>query len=453
MKAMDRVSRGKGFRGLLDYLSGRDDPKAPPGRLIGGSMAAVTVARLASEYRAVAKLRPDIKKPVWHQALRLPAGDVASDERWNEIVHEYLRLLGLDPDKFQYTVWIHDDEGAVHIAANRVAPDGVVYLGQNENLKSTRITQSLEKSFGLTVTKGPDYDWSKPTPGVTPKPTPALRRKPKHGEQQVIEQTGLLSARQQLQEILDAALLDKPSLLQFVQRLAAWNVCAIPNLASTGTMNGFSFLLDGVRFKASGLGSLYRWSELKHHLAHHAGQDRRLLERLRDSKGMDVPNESAPIMRPASPAPKPSPWTIARARTEIETLISAVLETRDRNHVLDTWDVAVGPESQWIEFTTGHHRVVAYADRIEAANGDDDEIAVMLDLARLRGWTRLTFSGDARFKLAAMTVALQGGFDVTVIGEADTSLLNQARRSLVEPMPPHSDIPVPPPSRPRAPRP
>ena len=306
---MDRVSRGKGFRGLLDYLLDRDGEAPTPGRLIGGNMAGETVSRLATEYRAVANLRPDIEKPVWHQALRLPAGESLPDERWNEVVREYLRILGLDPDRFQYTVWCHDDEGAVHIAANRVAPDGSVYLGQNENLKSTRITQFLEKTFGLTKTKGPEYDWSTPKPQAIPKPTPPSRRKPKKGERQVIERSGEQSVRVRLQEILDAALLDRPSLLEFLQRLAAWNVRAIPNLASTGTMNGFSFSLDGVAMKASTLGARYRWGELQSALAYHPERDRRLLERLRDTKGEDVPVDGPPRLIPLMGAPEAPPTT------------------------------------------------------------------------------------------------------------------------------------------------
>ena len=162
MKAMDRVSRGKGFRGLLDYLLGRDGEAPMPGRLIGGNMAGKTPKKLAAEYHTIANQRPDIERPVWHQALRLPVGETLSDDRWNEIVREYLRILGLDPDKFQYTVWSHDDERAVHIAANRVAPNASVYLGQNENLKSTRATQSLERWFGLTITKGPEMTGPRP---------------------------------------------------------------------------------------------------------------------------------------------------------------------------------------------------------------------------------------------------------------------------------------------------
>lgn len=428
MKAMDRVSRGKGFRGLLDYLLGRDGEAPMPGRLIGGNMAGKTPKILAAEYHAIANQRPDIERPVWHQALRLPVGETLSDERWNEIVREYLRILGLDPDKFQYTVWSHDDERAVHIAANRVAPNASVYLGQNENLKSTRATQSLERWFGLTITKGPEYDWSAPKPTVTPKPTPASRRKPRKGERQVIEQTGELSVRQQLQEILDAALLDRPSLHTFVQRLAAWNVRVIPNLASTGRMNGFSFSLDSVAMKASDLGSRYRWGELQKTLAFHAEHDRPLLERLHESSGQDVPTRAAPTVRCSTPAPSPFLWTAPAARTAIETLQKAILDTNGETHLLDYWEMEVGPEGRWLALTARNRRVIAYEDRVECGTGDDAEVTAMLVVARLKGWDKLTISGSPRFKLLAMTRALGEGFNVVVATDDDRKCLDRANR-------------------------
>lgn len=428
MKAMDKVSRGKSFRGLLGYLRDRDGEAAAPGRLIGGNMAGETVGRLAAEYRAVANLRPDIAKPVWHQALRLPADESLTDERWNEVVREYLRILGLYPERFQYTLWIHDDERAVHIAANRVAPDGSVYLGQNENLRSTRATRSLEKWFGLTVTKGPEYNWSNAAPNVVPKPTPAPRRKPRKGERQVIERSGEPSVRQILQEILDAALLDRPSLLEFVRRLDSRNVRAIPNLASTGTMNGFSFSRDGINMKASSLGALYKWAELQQVLAYHPEHDRQLLERLRVSAGEDVPAERGPmLLRPVS-APSPRPKSRQAVRDDIEALHRAILDASDTTHLLDYWTMATDAAGQWLELTAGHRRVVAYADRIEATTGDADEIRAMLVLCRLRGWNQLAISGSAGFKLAAMTAALREGFDVAVGSDEDKGLLERARR-------------------------
>ena len=55
-----------------------------------------------------------------------------------------------------------------------------------------------------------------------------------------------------------------------------------PNLAKTGRLNGFSFDLDGVSFKASNLGDAYKWSTLqKRGVSYDPARDRAALERSR----------------------------------------------------------------------------------------------------------------------------------------------------------------------------
>ncbi len=66
---------------------------------------------------------------------------------------------------------------------------------------------------------------------------------------------GELSPKSVVQEALEALLVDKPSTTDFVMQLAANNIKALPNIASTGKMNGFSFEYPGHCFrKASQLG-------------------------------------------------------------------------------------------------------------------------------------------------------------------------------------------------------
>lgn len=68
MKA--KITRGKSFRGLLNYLldHGR-------GEVIGGNMASADKIELSLEFGCIRGLRPDIAKPVWHCSLSLPPGD------------------------------------------------------------------------------------------------------------------------------------------------------------------------------------------------------------------------------------------------------------------------------------------------------------------------------------------------------------------------------------------
>jgi hypothetical protein len=48
-----------------------------------------------------------------------------------------------------------------------------------------------------------------------------------------------------------------------MQQLADQKIKAVPNRASTGRMNGFSFEYNNVSFKASQLGKKYSWKNLE----------------------------------------------------------------------------------------------------------------------------------------------------------------------------------------------
>src|SRR5690606_29736898 len=85
--------------------------------------------------------------------------------------------------------------------------------------------------------------------------------------------------RQKLQRIIDEAKADRPSAIQFAERLEAAGVTAVANLASTGKLNGFSFELDGIAFKGSQLGKAYGWGQLSKEVTYEQDTDRQALER------------------------------------------------------------------------------------------------------------------------------------------------------------------------------
>src|SRR5690606_995936 len=159
MKGMQKISRGAGFRGALDYAQDRDSPEAERGVLIGGNMSGQDAKTLASEFGLSRALRPDIEKPVWHNALRLPAGERITPDKFVQVADDYMTRMGFS-DQHQRCYWLHDDaEGQhIHIVASRVGLDGSVYLGKNENLKSTRHIAALEEAHGLRMTQGVKLD-------------------------------------------------------------------------------------------------------------------------------------------------------------------------------------------------------------------------------------------------------------------------------------------------------
>lgn len=293
---MNKIIRGYTFKSVLLYCEGRGDKKhqvdgdgdLPDGRLIGGNMAGRTVQQLMNEFIVARKLRPDIEKATWHNSLRLPLGDKIIDEKWDEIALDYMRRMGFT-DSHMHCVWKHDDEEGVHIVACRIGLDGSVFLGQNENLKSTIVIQDLEKAHGLQITKGPDYD---PESGKLVMPDV---RKLKKAEIEMAFRTGKEPGKQILQRLLDEAVPDSPTLLQLAERLDSAGVVVRANLASTGTFNGFSFEIDGIVFKGSALGKGYSWKGLQAKgVTYEQNRDGPGLQRFRAQTSPDPDSGGAP---------------------------------------------------------------------------------------------------------------------------------------------------------------
>lgn len=257
MKGMRKIKRGKGFRGATSYAINRE-PGDEPGQIIGGNMSSSTPKKLAAEFGVSRKLRPDIEKPVWHNSLRLPKGEHIPPEKLVVIADEYMKKMGFT-DMHQRLYVMHDDPDGqhVHIVASRVSLNGSVYLGRNENLESTRHIQALEREHNLIITKGPALKDGKV---VMPD-----KKRPKQGEDEMALATGKRPARSQLQDLVDNALKTPCTAVEFVKRLNLAGVEVRPNIASTGTMNGFSFKLKrgGVPFTGSKLGDIYKWEKLQ----------------------------------------------------------------------------------------------------------------------------------------------------------------------------------------------
>lgn len=284
MKGMRKISRGTGFSGVLAYCLEGEKGEIGHGKLIGGTMAGTTKIKLSSEFRAVSALRPDIEKPVWHSSLRMPKGEDVTDDKWREIIVDYMEAMGW-PASVQYAAFKHTDEH-VHIVANRVLIDSTVYLGQNENLKSTRVIGELEKRHGLTLTKGPDVDENGKI--VMPE-TSALKKR----EIEKALRTGDKPARLVLQDLVRDAMKNRPSVVQFMERLEVAGVDVLPNIASTGRMNGFSFRYGGLKFSGSELGTAFKWSALQKEVSYDEDRDSKELAGRRDAEQRRRENDAA----------------------------------------------------------------------------------------------------------------------------------------------------------------
>ncbi|MDC9818493.1 relaxase/mobilization nuclease domain-containing protein [Pectobacterium polonicum] len=293
MKGMQKIRRGKGFAGVVLYaLKPGSHHKCTP-YVIGGNMLGDIAGDLIAEFNTTKTLRQDVVKPVWHNSLRLPKSEALTDAQWSEIADDYMSRMGFSETHLRCYV-LHDDEAGqhIHIIASRIdLTNGTLYLGKNENLISTRIIQQLECDYSLTRTKGPELVASpSPSPaspfppslsrksppqkpmGATPKP-----KKLSRNEAMMERYKGELSPKSVIQEALEELLAGKPSMTEFVTQLVARNITVVPNIASTGKMNGFSFEYQGIAFKASQLGKGYSWSALQNRLDYQPERDNAFL--------------------------------------------------------------------------------------------------------------------------------------------------------------------------------
>ncbi|ELU2380446.1 relaxase/mobilization nuclease domain-containing protein, partial [Salmonella enterica subsp. enterica serovar Senftenberg] len=220
------------------------------------------------------------KKPVFHAFLSLPKNEHLTDERWQEIAKDYLKEMNIDIEKHQYICVRHNDTDKehIHIVANRVGLDGSVWLGQHSAFNTIAACERLEIKHGLTITKGlqgQKSDVSAPTKAEIEQ---ALRK-------------GEKPARIVLQNALQAAMVGKPDLETFIDRLQAVGIDPAFNVASTGNVAGVSFGIKNneknIYFKGSQLGKKYSWNTIKGKVKYDKNRDDELIRRFAARKTDD----------------------------------------------------------------------------------------------------------------------------------------------------------------------
>jgi hypothetical protein len=311
MKA--KIVRGQSFAGVLRYvLDVKPRQNATKHAVIvGGNTAGRDQQQLLAEFQYASQQRPDIQKPVWHASLSLPQAERLDDATWRQVTDRFMQQMGFLPEH-PFVVVRHQDTDFdhVHIVACRVSMLGKVWLGQWEARQAIGITQQLEQDFQLTQTKGlknkKSIDISvlhdQPLDNQSLDSQPQGHQPPAcltSAEIQRSIRTGQAPVRQVLQQLIQQALTQPSwsgvvsaapsahtpiSAITFCQRLQRLNVQVEPNIApSTGRLNGFSFMYQGIAFKGSQVG--YSLNTLiKHGLHYDPAQDAARLRCLTDQR-------------------------------------------------------------------------------------------------------------------------------------------------------------------------
>lgn len=245
------IHKGRGFRGVLNYVFG---PGKSP-EIVGGNMYGTDPRALAHEFGEWRELRPGLGRAVFHSSLSLPHGpsgrEELNDARWREVAERYLEHLGYGRSPFVVVRHRDTEHDHVHIIAARIGADGRAVADSNDFRRGEEILRQLEREYGLTqVRSAREADRAALAPG----------------EMRQLERKGEVSARLRLQDLIERAAADRPSMTTFLARLRDAGVEVTPRVATTGHVSGVSYGLDGSSFRGSALGRAYSWRGLQERL-------------------------------------------------------------------------------------------------------------------------------------------------------------------------------------------
>jgi hypothetical protein len=237
--------KGSSFYGVLKYMEKKVENGV--GKYLHANMYGHNPVELNKEFELVQSLRPNVKKAVYHVSINLSPEENLTDDQFKDIADKYLTEMGFDSNQFVAYRHFDRDHSHIHIIANRIKYDGSLVSDSNDYKRSEKIIRQLEREYGLKQVKDSKYSQTKaPSKGM-------IENSMKTGEAPIILQ---------LQEILDKAILGKPTTEKFVQRLTKSGV-DVRFYTNRNGVYGMSFTLDGFAVKASSLGRKFQWKNFK----------------------------------------------------------------------------------------------------------------------------------------------------------------------------------------------
>lgn len=250
-----KISKGKGFRGVIVYISGKSGSVYITGNVSENPRRAVREMEALRRYSRC-------KTPVWHCSLSLSPEDRSlSDKEFADIAERFLKKMGLDGH--QYTVYKHTDREHphIHIVCNRIEikPKHRVWNPWQDIKRAREAKTELEAEFNLQrVPHNPQFAH------------PEISR----GEREEARRKKIIPSKQYVAEcIAEAAAFG--NLQDFIAYLQRQNIKAVPNIAKTGRMNGFSFVCGDRHYKGSQVRC--SWATLSTRLQFDPARDNRLL--------------------------------------------------------------------------------------------------------------------------------------------------------------------------------
>jgi hypothetical protein len=247
------IKGGKGLKGVIDYSL---NPEKLPELIF--SNCGTDIKSILKTMQRTASLRPDID-PVGHITLSLPPRVGKGEKRWAELIQAAREKLGVD-DSFACIAVRHRDRDHdhLHLIFCRINVSGKVHDKANIGLRCVATEALLEKRFNLEMVPESEFQ----SHGHVSK-----------GEVEKGLRTKQLPPRLQIAAALKIAVMNKPTVQQFAERLNASEIGVKANVASTGKMNGFSFTYQGIAFSGSKISKEFGWQQLEKELDYEQDRD------------------------------------------------------------------------------------------------------------------------------------------------------------------------------------
>jgi relaxase-like protein len=238
------VYRGEGFRGLVNYLAGKEGSSLLDTNLDGFDPR--TFAHQVGEVRCLHP-KESIASPVCHIPLRPAPGEDLTNEQWSEVLQLTLERMGFANSPYVAYLHDHDDGRHLHIATYRVNFEGKLVSDSNDRYRILAVAREIEQAYDLTEAR------PKHSIRLT---RPALER--------LLRDPDRAKVLESLRSAIDQAASKHDTLRGFVTELRRLGVTAEIKVArQSGVLQGIRFALpDGVWIKGSDLGKNYSLAKI-----------------------------------------------------------------------------------------------------------------------------------------------------------------------------------------------
>ena len=251
--------KGKGFRGLLNYLEGKEQAQ-----LIGGNMSGRNARELSAEFGLSRALNPHAQRKVYHASLSLPKNERLTSQQWGEVAAKYLEQMGYVNN--QYAVYRHYDQehDHIHIIASRIRLDTAKIVHDSWDYKRSEVViRKLEREYGLQEVVSSSKRIERTISTGQKRRIEREEEDYRQGKRQTPPE---LPIKQKLQQLILMAAADQPTMEVFFERLQGLGVEVKHGYTRTGKSKGISYCYQEQAFSGTKLGAAYTFPGLQKHL-------------------------------------------------------------------------------------------------------------------------------------------------------------------------------------------